>query len=169
MDLIWLILGFTLMTAGIIGSVLPVLPGPITGWFGLLLLHFSKAIPMNYQLLGITFAIAVTIFVLDYIIPGLGAKKFGGSKKGATGATLGLIVGLIVPIPLGFVIGAFVGALIGELTHDPKNLKRALRSAFGSFIGFLASVTMKLMVSLVLMVIFVYEVVSHWDKLNFGF
>jgi uncharacterized protein YqgC (DUF456 family) len=169
MDLIWLILGFTLMIVGIIGSVLPVLPGPITGWFGLLLLHFSNAIPMNYQLLGITFTIAVTIFVLDYIIPGLGAKKFGGSKKGATGATLGLIVGLIVPIPLGFVIGAFVGALIGELSHDPKDLKRALKSAFGSFIGFLASVTMKLMVSLVLMVIFVYEVVSHWDKLNFGF
>lgn len=169
MDLIWLILGFTLMIVGVIGSVLPVLPGPITGWFGLLLLHFSKAIPMNYQLLGITFAIAVTIFVLDYIIPGLGAKKFGGSKKGATGATLGLIVGLLVPIPLGFVIGAFVGALIGELTHDPKDFKRALKSAFGSFIGFLASVSMKLMVSLVLMVIFIYEVVTYWDNLNFGF
>lgn len=169
MDLVWLILGFILMIVGIIGSVLPVLPGPVTGWFGLLLLHFSKAIPMNYQLLGITFAIAVTIFILDYIIPGLGAKKFGGSKKGATGATLGLIIGLIVPIPLGFVIGAFLGALIGELIHDPKDLKRALRSAFGSFVGFLASVTMKLMVSLVYTVIFVYEVVTHWDQLNFGF
>jgi len=169
MDLVWLILGFILMIVGIIGSVLPVLPGPVTGWFGLLLLHFSKAIPMNYQLLGITFAIAVTIFILDYIIPGLGTKKFGGSKKGATGATLGLIIGLIVPIPLGFVIGAFLGALIGELIHDPKDLKRALRSAFGSFVGFLASVTMKLMVSLVYTVIFVYEVVTHWDQLNFGF
>jgi len=169
MDLIWLILGFILMVVGIIGSILPVLPGPITGWFGLLLLHFSKAIPMNYQLLGITLAIAVTIFVLDYLIPGMGAKKFGGSKKGATGATLGLIIGLIVPIPFGFVIGAFVGALAGELIHDPRDFKRALKSAFGSFIGFLASVTMKIMVSLVFMVIFVYEVVTHWDNLNLGF
>lgn len=169
MDLVWIILGFILIIVGIIGSILPVLPGPITGWLGLLLLHFSKAIEMNYQLLGITFAIAVIIFVLDYIIPGIGAKKFGGSKKGATGATLGLIIGLIVPIPLGFVIGAFVGALIGELIHDPKDLKRALKSAFGSFIGFLASVTMKLMVSLVFMVIFIYEVVTYWDKFSFGF
>jgi len=169
MDLLWLLLGSLLMIVGIIGSVLPVLPGPIMGWFGLLVLHFSEAIPINYKLLGITFFIAIVIFFLDYIIPGLGAKKFGGSKKGATGATIGLIIGLIVPIPLGFVIGAFLGALIGELIHDPKNLKRALRSAFGSFIGFLASVTMKLLVSLVFMVIYIYEVVTNWDNFSMLF
>lgn len=169
MDLLWLLLGSLLMIIGIIGSVLPVLPGPIMGWFGLLILHFSKAIPINYQLLGTTFFIAIIIFFLDYIIPGLGAKKFGGSKKGATGATIGLIIGLIAPIPLGFVIGAFLGALIGELMHDPKDLKRALRSAFGSFMGFLASVTMKLLVSLVFTVIYIYEVVINWNAFSFPF
>jgi uncharacterized protein YqgC (DUF456 family) len=169
MDLLLLFLGFLLMIVGIIGSVLPVLPGPIMGWLGLLILHFSKAIPINYQLLGITFFIAITIFFLDYIIPGLGAKKFGGSKKGAIGATLGLIIGLIVPIPLGFVIGAFLGALTGEMIHDPKDFKRALRSAFGSFIGFLASVTMKLLVSLVFTVIYIYEVVIHWSAFSLPF
>ena len=169
MDLLWLLLGSLLMIVGIIGSVLPVLPGPIMGWFGLLILHFSKAIPINYQLLGVTFFIAIVIFFLDYIIPGIGAKKFGGSKKGATGATIGLIIGLIAPIPLGFVIGAFLGALIGELIHDPKNLKRALRSSFGSFIGFLASVTMKLLVSLVFTVIYIYEVVTNWDDFSMLF
>ena len=169
MDLLWLLLGSLLMIIGIIGSVLPVLPGPIMGWFGLLVLHFSKAIPINYQLLGTTFFIAIIIFFLDYIIPGLGAKKFGGSKKGATGATIGLIIGLIAPIPLGFVIGAFLGALIGELMHDPKDLKRAIRSAFGSFMGFLASVTMKLLVSLVFTVIFIYEVVINWSAFSFPF
>jgi uncharacterized protein YqgC (DUF456 family) len=167
MDILWVILGFLLMIVGIIGSVLPVLPGPITGWFGLLVLHLTKAVPMNYQLLGITFFIAIIIFILDYMIPGLGAKKFGGSKKGATGATLGLIIGLIVPIPLGFVIGAFMGALIGELINDPKDVKRALRSAFGSFMGFLASVGMKLFVSLVFMVLYIYEVVIHWSAFSF--
>lgn len=169
MDLFWLLLGSLLMIVGIIGSVLPVLPGPIMGWFGLLVLHFSEAIPINYKLLGITFFIAIVIFFLDYIIPGVGAKKFGGSKKGATGATVGLIIGLIAPIPLGFVIGAFLGALIGELIHDPKNLKRALRSAFGSFIGFLASVTMKVLVSLVFTVIYIYEVVTYWDDFSILF
>ena len=65
MDLLWLLLGSLLMIVGIIGSVLPVLPGPIMGWFGLLILHFSEAIPINYKLLGITFFIAIVIFFLE--------------------------------------------------------------------------------------------------------
>ncbi|WKK65617.1 DUF456 domain-containing protein [Lutimonas zeaxanthinifaciens] len=165
MDLFLTILGLLLVILGILGSILPVLPGPITGWFGLLLLFLTSAVPMNYYVLGITFFIALLILVLDYLIPGIGAKKFGGSKKGSTGATLGLIIGLILPIPLGFVVGAFVGALIGELIHDPRDLKRALRSAFGSFVGFLASTTMKLFVSLIFFVFFVYELVENWTEI----
>ncbi len=165
MDLILVFLGLILVLLGIVGSLLPVLPGPVTGWFGLLLLFLTNTIPINYYLLGITLFIALAIFILDYLIPALGAKKFGGSKKGATGATIGLIIGLILPIPLGFVIGAFAGALIGELIHDPKDLKRALKSAFGSFIGFLASTTMKLFTSLIFLVIFSYTVIEYWGEL----
>jgi len=165
MDLILVIFGLILVVLGIVGSVLPVLPGPLTGWFGILLLFLTKSVPMNYYLLGITLGIAVVIFILDYIIPGLGAKRFGGSKKGAVGATLGLIIGLILPIPLGFVIGAFVGALIGELIHDHKDLKRALRSAYGSFIGFLASTTMKLFLSIIFLAIYLYQVFEFRDEL----
>jgi hypothetical protein len=165
MDLFLILLGLILVLLGIVGSLLPVLPGPITGWLGLLLLFLTKAIPINYYLLGITLFVALAIFILDYLIPGLGARKFGGSKKGAAGATIGLIIGLLLPIPLGFVIGAFVGALIGELIHDPKDLKRALKSAFGSFIGFLASTTMKLFTSLIFLVIFCYTLFDYWAEL----
>jgi uncharacterized protein YqgC (DUF456 family) len=165
MDLILVLLGLILVVLGIVGSILPVLPGPITSWFGLLLLYLTSSVPINYYILGITFFIASLIFILDYIIPGLGAKRFGGSKKGATGATVGLIIGLILPIPLGFVIGAFAGALIGELIHDPKDMKRALKSAFGSFMGFLASTTMKLFASLIFFVIYIYELSSYWSQI----
>lgn len=165
MDLFLVLLGLILVLLGIVGSLLPVLPGPITGWLGLLLLFLTKAIPINYYLLGITLFIALAIFILDYLIPGLGARKFGGSKKGASGATIGLIIGLLLPIPLGFVIGAFAGALIGELIHDPKDLKRAVKSAFGSFIGFLASTTMKLFTSLIFLVIFSYTLFDYWTEL----
>lgn len=165
MDLILIVIGLFLVILGIIGSVLPVLPGPMTGWIGLLLLFLTSTIPINYYLLGITFFVALLILILDYIIPGIGAKKFGGSKKGANGATLGLIIGLLLPIPLGFVIGAFAGAFIGELIHDPKDLKRAIRSAFGSFMGFLASTTMKLFASIIFLVIFIYELSSYWSDL----
>lgn len=165
MDLFLIIIGLLLVILGILGSVLPVLPGPITGWFGLLLLFLTSAVPMNYYILGITFFVALLILILDYIIPGLGARKFGGSKKGATGATLGLIIGLILPIPFGFIIGAFIGALVGELIHDPRDMKRALRSAFGSFVGFLASTTMKLFASLIFFVLFIYELSQYGSQI----
>lgn len=164
MDLILVLFGLILVILGIIGSILPILPGPITGWIGLLLLFLTNAVPMNYYMLGVTFIVALLIFILDYIIPGLGAKRFGGSKKGATGATVGLIIGLLLPVPLGFVIGAFFGALIGELIHEPRGIKRALKSAFGSFVGFLASTTMKLFTSLVFLVIYFYELSSYWSQ-----
>lgn len=168
MDLFLLILGLLLLILGIIGSVLPVLPGPITGWFGLLLLFLTNSIPMNYYWLGITLALAILIFILDYLIPGIGAKKFGGSKMGANGATIGLIIGLVLPIPFGFVIGAFVGAFIGEILFEPSNLVRALKSALGSFLGFLASTTMKVFVSLIFLVIYCYKVFEYRSDL-FGF
>ena len=164
MDIFLLIVGFLFTLLGLIGSFLPVLPGPIMGWVGLLLLHLTQAIPMSYTFLGITLAISLLIWILDYTIPAMGTKKFGGSRAGAIGTTLGLIIGLISPIPLGFIIGAFLGALIGELTHK-IDFTRALKAAFGSFLGFLASTTLKFIVSVIFLILFISEVITYWDIL----
>ncbi len=107
MDIALLIVGFIFMLIGILGSFLPVLPGPPLSWIGLLLLHLTKAIPLNWWFLGITGAVALLIFVLDYIIPVMGTKRFGGTKAGMIGTTIGLVVGLIAPIPGGIIIGPF--------------------------------------------------------------
>ncbi len=163
MDVFLLVLGFVFTLLGIIGSFLPVIPGPITGWIGLLLLHLTNAVPMSYAFLGITLIIAIIILVLDYIIPAMGTKKFGGSKAGAIGTTIGLIIGLISPIPFGFIIGAFLGAFIGELTHK-IDFARALKAAFGSFLGFLASTTLKFIVSIIFLVLFIQQTLISWDK-----
>ena len=165
MDILLIIVGFLLTLLGIIGSFLPVLPGPIMGWLGLLLLHLTKAVPMSYTFLGITLVISIIIWVLDYIIPAMGTKKFGGSKEGAIGTTIGLIVGLITPIPLGFVIGAFLGAIIGELIHDRKDFNKAIKGATGSFLGFLASTTLKFIVSLIFLGFFISTAIEYWNKL----
>lgn len=157
MDIFLLILGFLLTLVGIIGSFLPILPGPITGWFGLLLLHITKIIPMNYTFLGITLAIAIFIWFLDYIIPALGTKRFGGSKYGMYGTTIGLIIGLLSPIPFGILIGAFFGALLGELIYDSKDTNRATKAAFGAFVGFLASTTIKFSIATVYVVLFIMK------------
>ena len=160
MDIFLLILGFTLTLLGIIGSFLPILPGPITGWFGLLLLHTTKVIPMDWTFLGITLTIAILIWVLDYIIPAIGTKRFGGSKYGVYGTTIGLIVGLISPIPFGILIGAFFGALIGELLYDSKDTNRALKASFGAFLGFLASATIKFSIATVYVVLYL---IQFWE------
>jgi hypothetical protein len=162
MDVFLVILGLVLVLVGIAGSVLPVLPGPLMGWFGLLSIYLSSWVPVNRYVLGITLVLSLGIFILDYIIPSLGAKKYGGSKKGTTGATLGMIAGLFLPIPLGFVVGAFVGAFIGEIVHKRNDLKRAWRSAVGSFLGFLTSTGLKLLVSFFFLGFYVYLLMQYW-------
>jgi uncharacterized protein YqgC (DUF456 family) len=160
MDIFLLILGFTLTLLGIIGSFLPILPGPITGWVGLLLLHSTKIVPKDWTFLGITLAIAILIWVMDYLIPAIGTKRFGGSKYGVYGTTIGLIVGLLSPIPFGILIGAFFGALIGELLYDSKDTNRAIKASFGAFIGFLASATIKFSIAIVYVILFV---IQFWE------
>lgn len=160
MDIFLLLLGFVFVCLGIIGSFLPVLPGPLTSWVGLLLLHSTKIIPMDWTFLGITLALAIIIWILDYFIPAMGTKRFGGTKYGVYGTTIGLIVGLISPIPFGMLVGAFLGALIGELLYDSEDTKRALKASFGAFLGFLTSATIKFSIAAVYFVLFL---IQFWE------
>ena len=80
MDILLLTLGFVCIITGLMGSFLPVIPGPSVSWIGLALLYFTNAVPANYWILGIAFLITVIISVLDYVIPAKGTKKFGGSS-----------------------------------------------------------------------------------------
>ena len=158
MDIFLLTIGFLFVMLGLIGSFLPVLPGPLTSWLGLLILYFTSIVPMNYTFLGITLAIAIFIWVLDYIIPAIGTKRFGGSKYGVYGTTIGLLIGLFSPIPFGILIGAFLGAFIGEMLHDKKNTRRAFRASIGSLLGLITSATIKFTVAVVYAVLFFMKV-----------
>jgi hypothetical protein len=149
MDIFLLLIGFFFVCLGIIGAFIPILPGPLTGWIGLLLLHFTTAVPKDWTFLGITLGVAIVVWVLDYFIPAMGTKRFGGSKYGIYGTTIGLIIGLLSPIPFGILIGAFAGAFVGELIHDSKDTNRALKASVGSFLGFLVSMGLKFGVGLV--------------------
>ena len=158
MDTFLLTIGFLFVMLGLIGSFLPVLPGPLTSWLGLLILYFTSIVPMNYTFLGITLAIAILIWILDYIIPAIGTKRFGGSKYGVYGTTIGLLIGLFSPIPFGILIGAFLGAFIGEILHDKTNTKRAFKASIGSLLGLITSATIKFSVALVYAVLFFMKV-----------
>ncbi|MGB5371384.1 MAG: DUF456 domain-containing protein [Flavobacteriaceae bacterium] len=161
MDIVLLFLGLILMLVGILGSFLPVLPGPPVSWIGLLLLYLTKAVPDDWWLLGITAGIALIVFALDYIIPAMGTQRFGGTKAGMIGTTLGLLVALIFPILglFGIIIWPFVGALVGELINKADQ-KTALKAAFGSFMGFLTGTFLKFLVAIVYLGIFLSKA---WD------
>ena len=162
MDIFLLIISGLLMLLGILGSFLPVLPGPLTSWVGLLVLHLTDALPMNWTFLIITLIVAIAIWLLDYVIPAMGTKRFGGSKSGMIGTTIGLIIGLIFLGPFGIIIGPFFGALIGELINKSE-FDKAVKAAFGSFLGFLASTFMKFIVAMIFTGFFIYKVIKYSD------
>lgn len=160
MELLLVIGGIILILAGFIGSALPVIPGPPLAWFGYLLLHWTRYVADNENYgtsLWIMLFLVILVTVLDYVVPVWGTKRWGGSKAGMWGATIGLIVGLFLG-PIGIIAGPFAGAFIGELLTG-KQQREALRSGWGSFLGFLMGVGMKMMVCATLLFLFIYYMV----------
>jgi uncharacterized protein YqgC (DUF456 family) len=164
MDIFLVILSALFIIIGLIGSFLPVIPGPPLSWLGLLILHVTHAVEMNLTLIIITGIIALIIFLLDYIIPAMGTKKFGGSKSGMIGTSIGLVIGLLSPIPGGIILGPFLGAFIGEMLNK-NDSKLAFKAAIGSFLGFLASTFIKFIVAIIYLGIYLSKVWEYKQSL----
>jgi len=158
MDYILFIAAIVVIIIGLIGDIIPGIPGTPVSYLALLLLHWTDRISYSPEFLVIMGLICAVITVLDYVVPVWGTKKFGGTKAGTRGSTIGMIVGILVLPMLGIVLGPFgilgilggpfVGAYIGEKMGGTPDDK-AWRSAFGSFIGFLTGTLMKVVYTLV--------------------
>ena len=157
-DYILLTLAVVLLLLGIIGCLVPVLPGPPLSYLGLILLHFTKFANFSSTLLITLAVVTIVVTLLDYIVPVWGTKKFGGSKYGTRGATVGLVIGLFLG-PLGIIVGPFIGAFVGELIFK-DDIRYALRAGFGSLLGFLTGIGLKLAASFVMTFYFVKEWIS---------
>lgn len=163
MDTLFMVLGAFCMLIAILGSFLPILPGPLLGYIGLLLLHFTSTRPFGWEFFLVWGVIMVAMTILDYIIPVWGTKKFGGTKRGNRWSTIGLIVAVIIlPILgitigpfglLGLIAGPFLWAYLGEKLHGRAH-QHALKAAIGSFIGFLAGMFLKIVVSIIMAINF---------------
>ncbi len=160
MDYVWAILAVISAVGGIIGAIIPGLPGTPLSFASLLLLLLVSNSNYGAAFLVIMGVIALAITLLDYYVPIYGTKRLGGTRSGVRGSTIGLIIGVfILPLLgitigplgiLGIVLGPFLGAYIGELYAG--NRTNALRSALGSFIGFLAGTLMKLLYGIIVLI-----------------
>ncbi|MFW5759722.1 MAG: DUF456 domain-containing protein [Cyclobacteriaceae bacterium] len=135
--------GAILMLLGILGSFLPILPGPPLSYLGLLALQLLPQPPFSTRFLLIYLGLTVLVTVIDYLVPIYGSKRLGASKYGIWGSTIGLVAGLIFFPPLGIILGPFLGAVAGELIHG-KSSNEALRSGLGAFLGFVGGTLLKL-------------------------
>ncbi|HCS20675.1 MAG TPA: DUF456 domain-containing protein [Bacteroidetes bacterium] len=142
MDILILILAFVLLGAGILGSFLPVLPGPPLAFVGILLIHFFTEWQFTESFLWMSGIAMILITIADYGLPGILVRYGKGSKYAVNGANIGVVAGLFTG-PMGLILGPFVGALLGEM-YSGKSAGAALRPAFFAFLGFLSGVFLKL-------------------------
>lgn len=150
LEVIFITLAVALAVAGIIGSILPILPGPPMGYAGILLLHFARGdVFSNAFLITFGFLTAAAV-VIDYALPAVGAKMYGASKYGVIGSAIGMIVGLIVFSLPGMFIGMFAGAVAGEYLAGKKT-REALKSGTASFAGGVAATALKLVLCVVML------------------
>lgn len=145
-EIFLIIVAICLLLAGLLGAIIPILPGPPLSLAGMLLLHFGTYASFSDKTLLIYTLVAIVVTVIDYMLPIWGTKKTGGSKHGVFGATIGLIIGIFFFPPFGIILGPFLGAFVAEVVNGAQTDK-ALKSAFGSFLGLVAGTLLKLVVS----------------------
>lgn len=149
MTVFLIVLAILLIALGIIGCIVPGLPGPLLSWFAILAYYFTDA-TNNFSLtwLIIWGVIAVFGLLADFIVPAAATKKFGGTKGGIWGGIIGTFIGLSFP-PFGLVLGPLLGAILGDLIAG-KAIMSAVKSGFGNFIGFVIGTILKLLVAIII-------------------
>lgn len=162
MNTVLIILAFICLLVGIVATFTPIPPAVPVAWLGLLLARLG-GLAITTPMLVWAAIIGVALMVLDYIIPLLTTKKFGGTKWGVWGCTLGLLAS-VIGLPFGptGIIGVFfwpfIGALIGEYLKQ-QDLQPALRSAWGAFVGMMTGTLAKVVYGTVLLVIVIIKLV----------
>jgi len=155
--IVLIIIGFLFALVGLVGCILPVIPGPPLSFFSLIILSYAK----NWEPFGVTFLIimaglTVLATILDYVVPAIGAKRYGASKAGIWGSIIGMILGLFIFPPWGVLVGAILGAFAGELAGGKKGGK-ALRASWGVFVGNIMGVGLKLAFSGTILFFYIKE------------
>lgn len=149
------ILVILLFIIGMAGTIYPVLPGVIAIYAAFFVYGFMISFePFGFWFWTIQTMLLLIIVVADYVLSAASVKKFGGSRASIIGMTIGIIIGpFIIPV-FGLIIGPLVGAIIGELFKVP-NFAHAVKVGWGSLVGLFASVVMKIILQVLMIVLFI--------------
>lgn len=148
---------FILLIIGIIGTIVPVLPGLILSLAGLLIFKFGTDSGMPMLYVWIFGLLTLLSAILNYVIPAKTNKKYGGTRWGSIGSFVGTLLGMFfIPIPFGFLIGMLLGVFVGELLHDINDRKKAFNSTKGALIGFIYGTGFNMMVGVAMLLVVIY-------------
>ena len=133
MDIAIMIIGAFCVFLGVLGSLIPILPGTPISYVGMLLLLLVDGCSFSTTFMLVILGLVILQQVLNYVIPIWGVKKYGGSKAGQWGGVIGLLLGLLF-MPWGIILGPFAGAVVGEMVSG-KDTDESIRAGFGSLVG----------------------------------
>jgi uncharacterized protein YqgC (DUF456 family) len=158
MTIVLWVIGVTLVAIGLIGTVLPALPGALLIVAGLVLAAwadgFTKVSVLTLVIIGV---IGAASYLVDFAAAALGARRFGASPRAMVGAGLGTLLGLFLGLP-GIIIGPFLGAVIGELTVH-QDMAKVGKAGLAAWIGFVVGMAVKVGIAFLMIGIFLFALV----------
>lgn len=157
-EILILLVVFFFLVLGLIGAILPIIPGPIMSYVALLALYLSTDIYVSINEIIIYGFVTALVFFSDYILQFLGVQKLGGQKNALLGTVLGILIGLFFA-PMGLILGPFFGAFLGALI-DKKEQNQAIRIAFGALLGFIFGTFLKLTYSTYIIYIVIHKLLN---------
>jgi len=154
-----LLIAILFFIAGLAGALLPVLPGAVLVWVGMLI----YGVMTGFETLGLVFFIGqglavVLVHAVDYLAGVVGVKRYGGSKNAVYGSLIGGILGIFVMGPAGIIFGPFIGAIVGEMLGPQKQLDIAIRSGFGTLVGLIGGSVFKIAIEIVMIIWFFWAI-----------
>lgn len=159
MEILALIVALLFFAGGLAGTLLPVLPGALLIWAGMLL----YGVLTGFTTLGFWFFVGqglavALVHVIDYLAGVVGVRRYGGSRNAVYGSIAGAILGIFILGPAGIIFGPFIGAVIGEMMGPHKQLEVAFRSGVGTLVGLIGGTVIKLAVEIVMIIWFFWAV-----------
>jgi uncharacterized protein len=149
-----------LMLAGLVGAIVPLLPGaPLIFAGGLVYAIATDFAPVGAGRLAILAAVGVLAWALEHVAGVVGARSAGGGRAAVIGATVGLFVGVLVA-PIGLILGPIIGAIAGELLAG-REPRASVRTGIGAALGVLTGVVAHFALALVMVGLFVWWV---WQR-----